>query len=385
MKTLTPTSGYMPPNRKNNKLSYKRASQTLNEHFKLPQAPNSQHNNQQLIQSLIYLTVENAYAESGLQNLACTQTAPSADMLLRRLKALHWKDAHRMLTEANDHIIKKLRRKGTFKKPILAAVDLSDDPYYGEFTNKICQGKYERGTCQFYRHASLHVVEAGKRATIYTTMVTPFDDHESITEHLVLAARSRGIRIGLLLVDRGFNGAEVVNKLKVLRQPFLMPAQKHKNVKKAIEDYDRKLTSAVIDFPIVGAQKRKARCRLFVVMKKDATPIESVTDRYIVFFTNLSVERVILVYDRLPKDYRKRWGIETGFRVQDNVQAKTTSKSYTVRVAYVMLSTFLYNIWVLGNVVLAKELRVGLQKPRIKFSQLAHYFRRVIEQPYKPP
>ena len=68
-----------------------------------------------------------------------------------------------------------------------------------------------------------------------------------------------------------------------------------------------------------------------MLMKKDATPLEPVVDRYVAFFTNLSVERVILAYDLLPLEYRKRWGIETGFRVQDNIQAKTTGKCFTVR------------------------------------------------------
>jgi hypothetical protein len=335
MKPVHKTSGYMPPNRKINELSYKRALSLLNEHFTMRCAPNSQYGSKQLVESLVYLTVENKYAESGLQNLACTHKAPSADTLLRRVKDVKWKDAYSMLVEANDHVIKKLKRKNIFKKPVLAAADLSDDPYYGEFNNKICQGKYERGTCQFYRHASLHVVEAGKRVTIFTMMVTLFDDHASIIETLIQAARSRGIRIHTLLVDRGFFGVEVVNKLKVLRQMFLMPAIKHKGVKQAIENYDKDLMSAVIDYTIVGAQNKLASCRLFMRMKKDAKPTDSVNSPYIAFATNTSVERVILAYDQLPEEYRKRWGIETGFRVQDNVQAKTTSKNYTIRVVYI--------------------------------------------------
>jgi len=357
----------------------------LNEHFKIYCAPNSQFNSAELNQSLIYLTVESKYAESGLQNLACTRKAPSADTLLRRLKNINWKTACTMLAEANDHVIRKLKRKGIFKTPVMAAADLSDDRYYGEFNNKICQGKYDRGTCQFYRHASLHVVEAGRRVTIFTMMVTPFDDHASIIERLLLAARSRGIRIHTLLVDRGFNGADVVNKLKQLRMGFLMPAQKHKGVNQAIEDYDKALTSAVVDYTIKGAEKKQARCRLYIRMKKDAKTTERVVDRYFAFFTNMSVERVILAYEQLPEEYRKRWGIETGFRVQDNVQAKTTSKNYTVRAVYTMLSTFLYNIWVLANVTLSRKLRIEFKKPKIKLSQLTHYFSMQIEQSYKPP
>jgi len=385
MKTVHKTSGYMPPNRKMNELSYKQALSVLNEHFAICCAPNSQYGSEQLVESLVYLTVENEYAESGLQNLACTRKAPSADTLLRRVKSLGWKDAYNMLVEANDHVIRKLKRKGTFKHAVLAAADLSDDRYYGEFNNKICQGKYERGTCQFYRHAALHVVEAGKRATIFTVMVTPFDDHASIIETLVRAARARGIRIHTLLVDRGFYSVEVINKLKELRQRFLMPAVKHKGVKHVIEDYAKKRTAAVVDYTMRNAEKEQARFRLFIHEKKGAEPADSVVNRYFAFATNMSIERVILAYNQLPEEYRKRWGIETGFRVQDNVQAKTTSKNYTVRIVYIMLSTFLYNIWVLANVTLARKLRIKLEKPKIKLPRLAHYFSLQIEQLKRPP
>ena len=385
MKPIAQTSGYMPPNREINELSYKRALQTLNQHFKLHCAPNSQHTKEQLIQSLLYLTVNKAYAESGLQNLACTRTAPSADTLLRRLKSVSWKDAYNMLVEANDQVIRKLKRKGVFKKPVLAAADLSYDRYYGKDNNEIRRGRYERGTRRFYMHASLQVVEAGKRVNIFTIMVTPLDDDAFILETLVSAARSRGIRIETLLVDRGFDGVNVVNKLKQLRQPFLAPAVKHKGVKEAIEAYDKGETPAEVNFRIVGTHYKEASCRLFMLMKKGVEPSDAVVNRYNVFLTNLSVLRVILAFERLPEEYRKRWGIETGFRMQDNVEAKTTSTNRAVRVVYTLMSTFVYNIWVLANIVFAGSLRVELKRSCFKLSEMAHYFRRQIEQPYKPP
>ena len=385
MKPLRITSGYMPPNREMNELSYKRALQILNEHFDIPCAPNSKYHNEDLIESLVYLTVEKAYAESGLQNLACTHKAPSADTLLRRVKSLKPKEALNMLVEANDDVIDKLKRKGVFKKPVFAAADFSDDGWYGEDNVNVCKGRSDDGTNQFYRHASLQVVEDGKRISVFTMMVTSQDDDEYVIETLVHAARDRGIRIRTLLVDRGFDGAKVVNKLNELRQHFLTPAVKHQGVKDAIEAYDKGLTHSVINYTIKGKNKREARCRLYMRMKKDAQPTDVVVNRYVGFFTNLSVKRVILAYEQLPEEYRMRWGIETGFRVQDGVQAKTTSGNFSVRVVYTMLSTILYNVWVLANALLAKKLHVELGKPKIKLFQLMHFFSRQIEQPHKPP
>jgi IS4 transposase len=78
-------------------------------------------------------------------------------------------------------------------------------------------------------------------------------------------------------------------------------------------------------------------------------------------------------------------GIESGFRVQDNVQAKTTSTDYTVRTFYLMLSIFLYNAWMLANVMQAESLGMELDKPVMKLSQLAKFFTVLIERPGDPP
>jgi hypothetical protein len=335
----------MPPIRKINELSYKKALSALKEHFTIQLAPNSQYTQDQLIECLLYLTVQKQYAESGLQNLACTRQAPSADTLLRRVKSLNWKDAANMLTQANDEVIKKLKHRGIFKKPVLAAA-LSCDRYYGKDNNQIRKGRCDRGTRRFYMHASLHVVEADKRVTIFTMPLTPLDDDPFILETLVLAARARGIRVYTLLVDRGFNGVRVINKLKQLRQPFLAPAIKTPGVKRAIIAYDRKETPAEVNFRMVGTYNREAFCRLFMVMKHGVSPDDLVVNRYNVFLTNLSILRVILAFEQLPEEYRKRRGIETGFRMQDNMEAKTTNVNHTVRVVYTLLSTFVYNIWV---------------------------------------
>ena len=38
-------------------------------------------------------------------------------------------------------------------------------------------------------------------------------------------------------------------------------------------------------------------------------------------------------------------GIETSYRVEDGFEAKTTSRNFTLRVIYFMLSIILYNLW----------------------------------------
>jgi len=54
----------------------------------------------------------------------------------------------------------------------------------------------------------------------------------------------------------------------------------------------------------------------------------------------------------LAESYRKRWGIETGYRVKEKVRGKTCSQNYAIRLLFQMLSILLYNLWHLCNLIL---------------------------------
>ena len=49
------------------------------------------------------------------------------------------------------------------------------------------------------------------------------------------------------------------------------------------------------------------------------------------------------------KFFKKRWGIETGYRMIRKFLAKTTSKRYSTRLLYFYFAILLYNFWVLLN------------------------------------
>ncbi len=49
--------------------------------------------------------------------------------------------------------------------------------------------------------------------------------------------------------------------------------------------------------------------------------------------------------------YRKRWGIETAFRVLDNIQIKTTTKNPIIRHFINMFCCLVYNLWKIANIL----------------------------------
>jgi hypothetical protein len=225
----------------------------------IPTASNTRFSGEELNESLLYLSAEERYAESGLEDLlACTREAPSADTLLYRLKKLESGDAYEMLVDANDEIIEELKKRGAFRRPVIAAIDLTGDPYYGEYNNRVRRSKRERGTNLFYTCANLHVVEHGRRVTVFEIPVRQLDDHAMIVERLIRAAQKRGITIRILLIDRGFYSVDVMNKLDELGVRYLMPAIKNERIKRAIEEHRSGLIPNMVKFSLRNAFEQQA-------------------------------------------------------------------------------------------------------------------------------
>ena len=163
----------------------------------------------------------------------------------------------------------------------------------------------------------------------------------------MISYTKRKIRIRTVYLDRGFNSVDVINTIERLGVKYLMPLQLiGKKRKRLVEESE---PNTVLDYTMKSEQR--ARCRFkvqatfkFCVVKSTKKP-----DGKIAFATNLDVnERNVKA---ICNRYRKRWGIETSYRVQDNLLPKTTSKNYIVRLFYFLFSVCLYNLWVLANIV----------------------------------
>ncbi len=74
------------------------------------------------------------------------------------------------------------------------------------------------------------------------------------------------------------------------------------------------------------------------------------SERYFAFVTNLKVKTVDDAF-AMARDFRKRWRIETGYRIKETFLAKTCSLSYAIRLFFILLSFVLSNVWILINCV----------------------------------
>jgi len=339
--------------------------------FVIPFRYNCVYSRRDVLRSLTYLSLESEYAEGGLEILERRLRrhyklgkVPDADTFLYRLKKMRWRDALSMLQELNENVLSMARRKGAFRRKAVTAIDLTYIPYYGKPTPYIVQGQHKLGTTWFHCYAAIRIVERGRRYVIKSRLVKSLElcEKAKIVEELVTEARRLGVHIRLLLLDKGFYSQEVIETLRALRVKFLIAAPKNSRVKAAILDYFRtgkrkvrrfhlKKDGNVVNFNLTIHRLRKTKKRL-----------RNILELYGAFATNLGFKNAVRAWQTLPRDYRRRWGIETGFRVGKGFRAKTTSKNETILEIYHQYAIVLENLWTLHNMREAKRRNLPLDQ-----------------------
>ena len=361
----------------------------MSQHLSFEAAPNRSYTPKEINMCLLYMCLNEEYAEGGMSALSSEielpNRVPTGRTVRNRLQTQNAREILAEVTQANDALLYKLRQFGVFRRRVTVAIDFTRNLFYGdhEHTPRVLGGKYEKGTCYGYKYASIHVVEAGKRLTICTLPIDEFSEKVDVVEKLLSEAKVRGIHIGYVLLDREFFTEAVIQLLKSLHLKFIMPAVKNDKVKDAIRRYHNKEAPAVQrGFPL---GKETFTLVVYEKTKEQLQEASGIVDRYFVFATNLSEPKARCLYSFIPQEYKRRWGIETGYRVQDDAEAMTTSTNYAYRLLLHLCSVLVYNIWQYANLLLAKVLHCTLSRPLVALKILASHMQRLIVCGLGPP
>ena len=207
-----------------------------------------------------------------------------------------------------------LKSRHIFDMPVVAAIDKHKILRYDADIDHgfLIRSKYERGTSTYETYITLQSVEEGRWAQIACRHVSAFSTNAEEVVSLLICSRLNGIDISLLLMDREFFSSEVINVLKKNRQYFLVPCKLTSGIKRAIAEYERHERPALSTY----TEEERATFTL-VILKRD--------ERYLAFATNMPKEKALWNISTLPEEYRKRWGIETGYNGIEQFRARTTS------------------------------------------------------------
>jgi len=370
---------------------FKFTANILNEYLKFPSAKNRLYTSSEINQCLIQLSLSKSYAESGLADLSekcgTSNKVPTGRTFRGRIERLDEKQIRDALTKANDQVLLMLRSYSIFRRKAVVAIDYTRQPFYGDPDAKnVMGGKQERGTTWGYCYASIDIVEAGRRLTIYSNTVNQFSEKAEVVKKLIFEAKARGIRISVVLLDRAFFTIDVIEMLKRLGVYFIIPAVKNDKVKEAMLNYDDEEPAKRF---MLGDKKKSVTFNLYLYRRPaEQLPKKKklkVHDLYFGFATNLPRSLAVKLPSFIPQEYRRRWGIETGYRVQDNAQAKTTSTNYKLRLLYQMASVLLYNVWHYANFLLCRALKKQFDRPFLTLTRLAVHFEGFVIGGLGPP
>jgi hypothetical protein len=161
---------------------------------------------------------------------ACEQLerAPSGPTVLGIL-ADQLSDLEALEGQVND-LLAKLIPKGLGKRGRRVAVDVVALPYHGTVDeahqDEICRSKAKGGTTHFFTYATAYAVVRGRRYTLAMCRVRAKQTMDYILRPLLTRLGTLGIRIKLLLLDRGFYSVRVIQDLLTGEWSFIMPAVK---------------------------------------------------------------------------------------------------------------------------------------------------------------
>jgi hypothetical protein len=367
------------------KEAFQRLTQLMCTHVSIPVSDryNAIYGEEDLHHSLTLLSIENRYAESGMATLAIEASSlrvPSGSWVRDTVSRLSEDDVARKVERALDSTLVELRRFGVFNEPVVCAMDKHQVPRYDEGMEPfLTRGQKKAGTMKFETYATLQCVEEGRRAQVACARVRLLDDSADLIAGLLEQAKLREIDVSLLLLDREFFSASVISTLNRLGQRFLMPCTLTRKIKEAIREHARGERKKVSAYALVPSERREiGPFNLVILPRKGSEDEPDALKRYIAFATNIPRRFVTWNVRRLPDDYRRRWGIETGYSNLGRLRAKTTSKNHALRLLYFYYALILYNAWLLANLIIARKFSKIPKGPMIQMQVLKTTLHRVV-------
>ena len=237
-----------------------------------------------------------------------------------------------------------LKRLGIRRVEI--AIDTKKDAYFGKELFHTRRTKFERGTDSVWEFVQVSVVWPVR----IPLMAVPYPqgaDLSVLSIELLEFARSLPLTIDCVLFDRGFYSAHLVDYLESRREkralPFLLFVPKNE----AVKDYIRKTRGRIGTFAHQFHYKRKIsswKPTTSIVVCKEVGVNRHGKPYDMAFATNLKPSFALV------RRYKRRWNIETGFRIMEEGKIKTKSNHPLTRLFYFLLRALLTLIWVVNNI-----------------------------------
>jgi len=177
--------------------------------------------------------------------------------------------------------------------------------------------------------------------TLALTAVRQDDTTVAVLTRLLARLHLLDIRVKRRYLDRGFFSVPVIRWLLALDVPFEMPVilrGKHGGTRQLLTGG----RSCQTWYTMKSQEYGTVRVQVVIVWGYRNGKAGKHGREYFVY----AIHRVALRGHALFQDYRRRFGIETSYRLKNTCRIKTTTKNPVVRLLFVGIAFLLIDLWV---------------------------------------
>ena len=151
----------------------------------------------------------------------------------------------------------------------------------------------------------------------------------------------------MIFLDRGFASVDNIREMERQNVKFIMPLPGNDKLYEIMQEYHDGKAEPVREYTMTNKYGRSATATLVIVPKKNPGKSGEMSCMYVGFITNIKVGDPGELIRLIPKEYRLRWGIETGYRKLEEARARTSSPRYSARLLLLFFTIVLLNFWLL--------------------------------------
>ena len=258
---------------------------------------------------------------------------PSADTIFNYIKSNSTKYILSSFRKINNEIVEMMNLKN---KAHDIAIDFHDIEYYGSRDTPCIRGiKPKNGTSWGYSFCTLDIIGNSKLTLDIIDINGLSKDYSRLIESLFERIENMGVKVGTVYMDREFFNQKVISKMEEQKLDFVIAAKSNKRIKEMLEKHRKEYgdTSTVLEYKF---QKGGPAFNIVAMWDQEKG--------YILFATNKKISSIDTFVKQIHQEYRKRWNIETGYRVKNDFKIRTCSKSHVARTLFFVVQCIMYNI-----------------------------------------
>jgi hypothetical protein len=216
------------------------------------------------------------------------------------------------------------------------AIDFHHIPFCGDKNTPLIRGmKPKNGTSWGFEYLTMDIIGENKLTLDVIPISALKKDFTILIELLFKRLEEMNVKIGTVYLDKEFCNDDTISVLTKLKINFVIACKTNKKIKKELENF-KKENGHKPTFFEYNFNENGTKFNLVAV------PHEK--KEYILFSTNKDVESIEEFEKSIPEEYRKRWNIETGYRVKNEFKIRTCTKSPVARTLFFLIQCTLYNI-----------------------------------------